>query len=167
MASSDGSICPLSCHPATVPSGLITHAVICKPRLVTRSVPRMTVTRAVLAASATSAHARSRNAGSGDGAVVPGHRYPGKKHSGKQITIAPRRFASATADVARRTDSSGVAGTRMFARAMRTMLMVVLLYRALKTARRLTRAQHPHVFHVNGTTNCAPGRVDNAFRSGP
>ena len=62
------SIWPLSCHPAMAPSGLITHAVICKPRSVTRSVPRITATRANLAASATAAHARSRKAGSGDGA---------------------------------------------------------------------------------------------------
>jgi hypothetical protein len=50
-APSDGSICPLSCHPATVPSGLITHGVICEPRLVTPSVPRMTVMRAALPGS--------------------------------------------------------------------------------------------------------------------
>src|SRR5207247_7257458 len=54
------------------PSGLITHAVICKPRSVIRSVPRITAARASLAASATAAHARSRKAGSGDGASWPG-----------------------------------------------------------------------------------------------
>ncbi len=116
---------PLVLPPATLPSGLMTHAVICKPRSVTRSVPRMTVIPAVLAASATSAHARSRNAGSGGGAVRPGHRYPGTKHSGKQTTSAPFRPASATADVASSTDSCGVAGTRRFASAMRTVLMPV------------------------------------------
>jgi hypothetical protein len=88
----------------------------------------MTVIWAALAAAATSSHACSRKTGSGDNAVVPGHRYPGTKHSGKQITSAPCRLASATADVARRTDSFGVAGTRMFARAMRTMLMPPLRF---------------------------------------
>src|SRR5215471_4377404 len=125
MASSDGSICPLSCHPATVPSGLITHTVICKPPSVTRSVPRITVIDAALAAEATSTRARSRNAESGGGAIFPGHRYPGTKHSGKQMTIAPRRPASAIADVARPTDSSGVEGTRAFASAIRTTLLVI------------------------------------------
>jgi len=37
-----------------------------------------------------------------------------RNDSGKQITSAPRRPASATADVAGRTDSSGAAGTRIF-----------------------------------------------------
>src|SRR4051812_34937393 len=100
----------------------MTHAVICSPRSVTRSVPRITVMRAALAASATVAHARSRNAGSGAGAVVPGQRYPGTKHSGKQMTSAPPRPASATAAVARTTDSSRVFGTRTLARAIRTVL---------------------------------------------
>src|SRR4026207_1951103 len=71
MRCSDGSSCPLSCQPATVPSALSTHAVICKPQSLTRSVPKMTVMRAVLAASATAVHARSRNAGSGDGHEPP------------------------------------------------------------------------------------------------
>src|SRR3954464_11752833 len=94
-----------------------------------RSVPRITVMAADRAASDTSAHARSRNAGSGGEGVVPGQRYPGMKHSGKQITAAPRRPASATADVARWTEPSGVTGTRTFARAMRTLRTVVLRFR--------------------------------------
>src|SRR5688572_30043427 len=117
-ASSDGSSWHLSCHPATVPSELITTAVICSPRSVTRSVPRTTATPAPVAASATVAHARSRNAGSAGGDSLPGHRYPGTKHSGKQMTSACCRPASATAAVANRTDSSGEAGARRFARAI-------------------------------------------------
>ena len=50
----------------------------------------------------------------------------------KRITIAPRHLGSASADVAKRMDSSDVAGMRMFAWGMRSMPMVVLL-RALKT----------------------------------
>src|SRR4029453_19171948 len=63
------------------------------------------------------------NPGFCGGMGEPGHRYPGMKHSGKQITLAPRRAASATAAVARRTDSSRVPGTRTFARAIRTALI--------------------------------------------
>jgi len=44
------------------------------------------------------------------------------KHSGKQTTIAPRRLASATAEVASPTESSGVAGSRTLAKAIRTLL---------------------------------------------
>jgi len=53
---------------------------------------------------------------------APGQRYPGTKHSGKQITRAPFRPASATADVARSTDSFGVEGIRRFASAIRIVL---------------------------------------------
>src|SRR5262245_61706968 len=60
------------------------------------------------------------------------------------MTSAPRRPASVTADVARRTDSSGVAGTRMFARAMRTLLMGPLLRPRLPVADLPSLAQSVH-----------------------
>jgi hypothetical protein len=50
---------------------------------------------------------------------MPMPRYPGTKHSGKQISRAPLRDASSIACRARVTDSSGVAGKRMLARAIR------------------------------------------------
>jgi hypothetical protein len=45
------------------------------------------------------------------------------KHSGKQITSALRWAVSVMADVARAMDSSGVAVTRRFARALWTVVM--------------------------------------------
>jgi hypothetical protein len=59
------------------------------------------------------------------GIAVPAFKRVAAKLRGDrtQITIARCRAASATAYVAKRTDSSGVAGTRMFARAIRTVLI--------------------------------------------
>jgi predicted amidohydrolase len=66
---------------------------------------------------------------------VPGYRWLGQEAPSPDPVFLERAWAaSATADVARRTESSGVVGMRMFARAMRTLLMRVLLSEPLKTA---------------------------------
>lgn len=74
------------------------------------------------------------------GAGTPGHRYPGRKHSGKQITLAPRRPASATDAVAETTDADGVAGGRILARAIRTTTLTVVLLEGLSRGRAIQTA---------------------------
>jgi hypothetical protein len=109
-ASSDGSSCTLSCHPANLPSRSTTSAVIRSSSPTRRSVPRTTATSAFPAAAATVAHARSRRAGSWGGTTFPVARYPGTKHSGKQISPARSTAACAMASVASVTASASEAG---------------------------------------------------------
>ena len=101
----------------------LTIAEIRSPSSTTRSVPRITVTPALAAAAATRDQARSRNAASTRGTSRLISRYPGTKHSGKQMMSARSAAACVTACSASVIDSSGVAGNRMLARAIRTVLM--------------------------------------------